>query len=104
MKRESRLVLGTAQLGTHYGIANRTGVPEPERAISIIEEAIHTGIREFDTDQAYGKSEAIPGTVLAEPGVIDQGTLVEIRETLNHDRFKKKLRGLPAAVVFQRFA
>lgn len=60
-----RLVLGTAQLGMDYGIANRTGLPDPENAESIVEAAIGAGIREFDTAQAYGESEKILGKLLS---------------------------------------
>ena len=60
-----RLVLGTAQLGMDYGIANRAGSPGPKSATAIIEAAIGAGIREFDTAQAYGTSEKILGRLLA---------------------------------------
>ena len=63
-----RLVLGTAQLGMDYGIANRTGTPNPENAAAIIEAAIGGGIREFDTAQAYSRSEKILGRVLSSLG------------------------------------
>ena len=58
-------MLGTAQLGMDYGIANRTGLPGPENAEAIVEAAIGAGICEFDTAQAYGESEKILGRVLS---------------------------------------
>jgi aryl-alcohol dehydrogenase-like predicted oxidoreductase len=64
-KTASRLVLGTAQLGMPYGIANRTGQPDFEMAVSLIKTAWDKGIREFDTAQAYGDSEAVLGRALA---------------------------------------
>jgi aryl-alcohol dehydrogenase-like predicted oxidoreductase len=56
-----RLVLGTAQLGMPYGIANRTGQPDQPLANSIIREAWTNGIQEFDTAQGYGISESVLG-------------------------------------------
>jgi aryl-alcohol dehydrogenase-like predicted oxidoreductase len=68
-KAVSRLVLGTAQLGMPYGIANRTGQPDFETAVSLIKTAWDYGIREFDTAQAYGESEAVLGKAFAYLGI-----------------------------------
>jgi aryl-alcohol dehydrogenase-like predicted oxidoreductase len=68
----SRLVLGTAQLGMPYGIANRTGQPDFETAKSIVATAWQYGIREFDTAQAYGESEAVLGRALASLGIANE--------------------------------
>jgi aryl-alcohol dehydrogenase-like predicted oxidoreductase len=68
-KTVSRLVLGTAQLGMPYGIANRTGQPDFETAMSLIKTAWENGIREFDTAQAYGESEAVLGRALSSLGI-----------------------------------
>lgn len=57
----SRLVLGTAQLGMTYGIANRRGQPDAKRARRIVMTAWDKGIREFDTAQAYRSSEQVLG-------------------------------------------
>jgi len=62
---DNRLILGTAQLGMRYGIANRSGQPDFRTAEAIVMMAWHGGIREFDTAQAYGASEEILGRVLA---------------------------------------
>jgi spore coat polysaccharide biosynthesis protein SpsF len=59
------LVLGTAQLGMAYGIANRNGAPSEREAAAIIEAALAAGVREFDTARAYGESEARLGKLLA---------------------------------------
>ena len=58
------LVLGTAQLGLPYGIANRTGQPNQSVATDIIREAWENGIQEFDTAQGYGESERVLGISL----------------------------------------
>jgi aryl-alcohol dehydrogenase-like predicted oxidoreductase len=59
-----RLVLGTAQLGMHYGIANRTGQPDQGLANDILNTAWENGVRTLDTAQAYGNSEEIIGGFL----------------------------------------
>jgi aryl-alcohol dehydrogenase-like predicted oxidoreductase len=60
----SSIVLGTAQLGMKYGIANDRGQPTCKQAIDIIKSAIKFGVNTFDTAQAYGNSEAIIGDSL----------------------------------------
>lgn len=60
----SRLVLGTAQLGMKYGIANTNGQPSGPTAEAIIREAWDGGIREFDTASSYGESERVLGACL----------------------------------------
>lgn len=55
------LVLGTAQLGFPYGIANKTGQPDQLLATEIVKVAWENGIREFDTAQDYGVSENVLG-------------------------------------------
>jgi len=61
-----RLVLGTAQLGMKYGIANRTGQPDLKTAEQIIQTVWKNGICEFDTAQAYENSEEVLGHCLSE--------------------------------------
>ena len=58
------LALGTVQLGTAYGIANNSGKPAFEEARKIIHSAYQSGIRYFDTAQAYGSSEVVLGKIL----------------------------------------
>jgi len=60
----SRYVLGTAQLGSDYGIANNEGMPDQEKANGIVKVAWEEGVRVFDTAQAYGKSELVLGKAL----------------------------------------
>lgn len=72
----SRLVLGTAQLGMKYGIANKTGQPDFEKAKFIIQEAWESGVRQFDTAQTYGVSEEILGRILTEMGVTKEAQII----------------------------
>lgn len=70
MEPNNRLVLGTAQLGMSYGIANKTGLPDLATATAIVQTAWESGICEFDTAQAYGKSEQVLSQALSELGVL----------------------------------
>lgn len=61
----ARLVLGTAQLGMDYGVANRTGKPARATADAVLDLAWKAGLASLDTAQAYGDSEAVIGSYLA---------------------------------------
>ena len=72
----SRLVLGTAQLGMGYGIANRSGKPDLKTAESIVKTAWESGIHEFDTAQAYGESERVLGLIFKELGIAEMAKVI----------------------------
>ena len=60
----SRVVLGTAQLGMDYGIANVGGRPSMDAAAEVVRLAWEHGVRCFDTAQSYGESELVLGSAL----------------------------------------
>jgi aryl-alcohol dehydrogenase-like predicted oxidoreductase len=62
--KKNKLVLGTAQLGLDYGIANKIGKPEEKKSFEIMEYAVENGINYFDTAYSYGNSEIIIGKFL----------------------------------------
>ena len=64
----SRLTLGTAQLGSRYGIANRLGQPKPDEVDAILRTAFDLEIRSLDTAAEYGESEAAIGRFLRREG------------------------------------
>ena len=72
----SRLVLGTAQLGVDYGVANACGKPSAEKAVSIVKTALDGGICMFDTAHAYGKSESVLGQAFSVLNVQNQVKIV----------------------------
>ena len=74
--KTSRLVLGTAQLGMDYGIANTTGKPVYNTARSIVQETWESGIREFDTAQAYGQSESVLERIFKDLGIADEARVI----------------------------
>lgn len=75
-QRVSHLVLGTAQLGQDYGIANDHGRPTPTAARSLIAAAWRQGVTTFDTAQAYGAGEALLGAALGELGAVRDAQVV----------------------------
>lgn len=60
-RQPSLLTLGTAQLASTYGIANRSGRPTAEQAFALLEAARAEGIDSIDTARAYGDAEAVIG-------------------------------------------
>jgi len=60
----TELVLGCAQLGLAYGIANTAGQPSRGEAVELLRRAADSGIAQFDTARAYGDSEARLGEAL----------------------------------------
>lgn len=79
------LVLGTAQLGLNYGIANKTRQPSQNTANDIIREAWENGIREFDTAQGYGKSEQVLGKALSQLGLNNEALVIsKFHPSLDH--------------------
>ena len=49
LKATSRIVLGTAQLGMKYGVANVAGMPDQAESTALIKLAHDTGVTDFDT-------------------------------------------------------
>lgn len=72
----SSLVLGCAQLGLNYGIANTIGKPSEEQAFGLVEAALENGIDTFDTAQAYGDSEQVLGRVLKKLNVCGEVKII----------------------------
>lgn len=66
-----KTVLGCAQLGRPYGIANTTGVPSRDESYRILQTAWESGIRHFDTAPSYN-SEAVLGEFVRAEGLQDE--------------------------------
>ncbi len=58
-------MLGTAQLGSDYGVTNRSGRPSDAEAAEIVTLAVRSGITHFDTARAYGDAEVRIGQLLS---------------------------------------
>lgn len=61
----AQLVLGTAQWGMAYGIANRHGQPPTHEVREILEVARTADVCILDTARAYGQSEEVIGSLTA---------------------------------------
>lgn len=70
--RLSALMLGTAQFGLPYGVANKTGQPSQREVLEILACAHEGGVNCLDTASTYGDSEEVVGKALAELGIADQ--------------------------------
>ena len=62
--KTNKLVLGTAQLGLNYGIANKSGKPAENKVFEIMKYAVENGMSYFDTAYSYGDSEITIGKFL----------------------------------------
>jgi len=58
-----RLVIGAAQFGLSYGVANKGGKVSEDEVRKILTKARHFGINLLDTAIAYGDSESVLGSV-----------------------------------------
>jgi aryl-alcohol dehydrogenase-like predicted oxidoreductase len=84
--KKNRIVLGTAQIGMQYGIANKTGQPDSINAETIIREAWNGGIQEFDTAQSYGESEKVLGIVFDNLNIKHSAkAITKFSPSLNHN-------------------
>lgn len=79
----SQFMLGTAQFGTGYGIANKSGRPSYQTVLKILECAAANGVNCLDTAPAYGDSEKIVGRAILELGIADKMTVVTKAPHLN---------------------
>lgn len=76
--RQSVLVVGTAQLGGAYGIANRTGVPDDDATARILAAARDLGVTHLDTARAYGESERRIGAALHARALLDLAVVTKV--------------------------
>lgn len=61
----SRMVLGTAQFGLVYGIANQAGQPDQVLVNDMVSTAVANGVQFVDTARSYGDSEYAVGKALS---------------------------------------
>ena len=60
----SKLIIGTAQFGMSYGIANPSGRVKKNQVYKILDFAYANGINTLDTAKAYGNSEDVTGSYI----------------------------------------
>jgi aryl-alcohol dehydrogenase-like predicted oxidoreductase len=102
--RQSALVLGTAQLGGAYGIANRTGVPGADAVERILATARELGVTHLDTARAYGESEQRIGAVDHRLAVITKiAPGGDVRASIDASRAALRATG-PLTILLHRAA
>ena len=68
-----------------YGIANKIGQPDFLSVRSIVAEVWESGVREFDTAQAYGESERVLGKVLRSLGIAREAKVIsKLHPAIDH--------------------
>jgi aryl-alcohol dehydrogenase-like predicted oxidoreductase len=68
-----------------YGIANKIGQPDFLSVQSIVAEVWDSGVREFDTAQAYGESERVLGKVLRSLGIAREAKVIsKLHPAIDH--------------------
>lgn len=60
----SKLILGTVQFGTDYGISNKNGKISKEEVFRILNYALSNNINTLDTSYLYGDSESVIGSFI----------------------------------------
>ena len=79
------LVLGTAQLGMPYGIANKHGQPNSDLVNKIVKTAWENNIKVYDTAQGYGESEKALGNAIKLLKLSSEVKIVtKLNPNLNH--------------------
>lgn len=62
----SKIVLGTVQFGTNYGINNKSGQVPMDEVVTILRIALDAGIKKIDTSSGYRESEMVLGKAMRE--------------------------------------
>jgi aryl-alcohol dehydrogenase-like predicted oxidoreductase len=78
------MVLGTAQFGMDYGIANVNGKPTKKEVFDILDLAWEKGIRRFDTAPGYG-SEALLGEFIIANALLGEAIVLTKIPSLDED-------------------
>ena len=92
LRISDKMVLGTAQFGMDYGIANFIGKPTPKEVFSILSLAWEKGIRCFDTAPGYG-SEKVLGEFIKVNGLRNEArVLTKIPSLEGSSNFRQSIR------------
>ena len=93
----TEMIIGTAQFGMNYGIANAGGRPSLGAIREVMECATENQIFYYDTAIAYGKSEDILGQIFTELNIQDSvkvfTKLPKLRMRDSSESMKKSVKG-----------
>ena len=95
---QPKWVLGTAQLGADYGIANTSGQPSRVQARQLLTEAARLGVTQIDTARAYGESEATLGFAISRGLGTQLSVVTKIRPLDDIGRAAPRNRGVRAVM------
>lgn len=90
----SRLGLGTAQFGSHYGATNKRGQPSRKECEQIVWYAYEAGIRYFDTAAYYGDADTILALSLPGPAKVTSKARTSHEFDRTFELFGKNLHGV----------
>lgn len=86
--KNKKIIVGTAHIGSKYGIANHLGAPSVYEIKALLEKAKSSGIVYIDTARAYANSEKILGSLLEFTGAGFPSIITKIHplpDDLNED-------------------
>ncbi|VAW48818.1 hypothetical protein MNBD_GAMMA03-472 [hydrothermal vent metagenome] len=99
LERLSPFVLGTAQFGSCYGIANKEGKLSQQAVTSIVKASWEQGIDRFDTAQGYGDSEVFLGRALKDLDISKKVKVIsKIAPTLDHLNAKEVISSVEGSL------
>lgn len=88
--RNTKMILGTANLGMRYGINNKNPTSEIE-SIEIVRKAIDWGVLAIDTAKSYGSAEAIIGKASPKNDLIHVTTKLHLNADSNFNSIKAQI-------------
>ena len=77
--KNQKIIIGTAHIGSKYGIANKSGAPSVDEIKALLQMAKSSGIMYIDTARAYHDSEKILGSLLEFKGARFPRIITKIR-------------------------
>jgi len=89
----NRLVLGTAQMGKHYGINNSTGKIGPAKAQQILKVAYDSGVKVLDTAATYGGVHNVIGNYHMNYPGNEFRVITKLFPGLNSDEILQEVKG-----------
>ena len=102
-RSQSEMVLGTAQLGQVYGVANLDGLPDESMAQEVLGTALAYGVTHVDTGRAYGLAEHRVGRFLKQESSGRLGVVTKLAplDNLDPDATPQTARAFTEASVFR---
>lgn len=103
LKPQSKLALGTVQLGLRYGVANTSGQPDSEEAREILKTALSYGVTSIDTAAAYGSAEQVLGESLDlnDKQSVEINTKLDPLAQIDHNSTETQIKDAVEASIYR---